>query len=737
MADFPRYPKKDFTSSMNLLGRDPAGSGQVLRVSGQSILDAAVDELVKSGAMVERIDTLTELLATDYDSGVYVITGGGSVLFDGNQSIYRVSDPGSGGTVMANGNEAVKLMDAVVKGTDPDQVPTNADLYVDSIEDLPPVVVGQQIRTAGYHSGATVGGLNPGKGIALGRHNGVTLFDPNRAAEIGTAAYYVNSGIDVPCWERVGISEINNSMAGFSESSSSSVNAAAWIAAITVADALKVPNTIDGGSFDCDKVVFAPSNRGLKVIGAGFDRTIINSKSVGDISFAILRADKFSDYVTVKDFTINGEIETRGGNAATRTLIQTNYSEIGYKAVGHSVSNTDIVGLVCDFSGQAEGRTDGGANYTLNSVRYRNNAIKSSGNAYINGVAGVSASNSLVSDDINTTLTANLSPTDTVIPVTNASSYEEYDRIEIGDFGGDIDVRTIVSISSNNITVDSGLTYSHSIGDEVKLPNVSNSFRGTVETGNIIVKDAIGFNLFDCYLEEAKIILRGRLENVNIFGVSSREVNPVILVDTVDRFSNISIKDNDCGFQVLINVENRASAINERLDLYNFPEIEISGSTRAQNKITLNNGEYFLTSIKVSRNFNLDATDRYQTMMEFSGFYISVAGSTTTDTGMQFHMDATTFGGFDGYSMDFTNTVRRATGGICGIQKVSGYGYTDGVFSASETTYLDEYPQGTAAGGRVDMNLSGDTARVTTRYLGETGSNVTEFVSSGIVTHMI
>jgi len=110
MAKFQNYPQKPFTPSANFLTRDPSGTGQVQRVKGQSILDAAVAEINSQGDIVHKADTLTELLAADYESGVYVVVGGSSTLFDSGRAIYRVSDPGSGGKVMANGNEAVKLI---------------------------------------------------------------------------------------------------------------------------------------------------------------------------------------------------------------------------------------------------------------------------------------------------------------------------------------------------------------------------------------------------------------------------------------------------------------------------------------------------------------------------------------------------------------------------------------------------------------------------------------------------
>lgn len=195
MARYPNYPKASFSASQNFLARDPAGSGQVVRVQGQSILDAAVQEILDRGDIVQAVDTLTEAKANDYESGIYVLTGGNTVTLDGGQAIYRVSDPGSGGIVMDNGNELVLLFVA--------NTPANIITPFDSIADLPEVNADYRVSVTGYHPSTTVGG-GEFVGNASARHDGVIYFDPDRSAEIGTAAYYVDSGVDVPCWERVG-----------------------------------------------------------------------------------------------------------------------------------------------------------------------------------------------------------------------------------------------------------------------------------------------------------------------------------------------------------------------------------------------------------------------------------------------------------------------------------------------------------------------------------------------------
>lgn len=121
MSRYPSYPRVPFSSTQNFLARDPNGSGGVVRVQGQDILNAAVQSLTNSGATVFSHDLLTEAATQDYSTGVYVIVGGGTALFDGQQNIYRVSNFGSGGTVMTNGNELVLLLNNL-----------NSDWYTDT-----------------------------------------------------------------------------------------------------------------------------------------------------------------------------------------------------------------------------------------------------------------------------------------------------------------------------------------------------------------------------------------------------------------------------------------------------------------------------------------------------------------------------------------------------------------------------------------------------------------------------
>lgn len=229
MATFSKYPKKAFSPSQNFLARDPASSGQVIRVQGQSIIDAAVADLVDKGAIVQAIDTLTAAIATDYQSGTYVLTGGGTLLFDGDQKIYRVSDPGFGGIVMANGNELVLMIGQGV-------------IQIDSVEDIAGFVVtteNQQLSMIGWHPDSDVGGgvLYWDSAALKSTHNGGTIFSPTVPWTTTTADYLNAVGETDPsgagCWVRVdGVLTVEM----FGANGTINSDRAAFIACATVAD---------------------------------------------------------------------------------------------------------------------------------------------------------------------------------------------------------------------------------------------------------------------------------------------------------------------------------------------------------------------------------------------------------------------------------------------------------------------------------------------------------------------
>ena len=167
MANINKYPLKDFSTSQKFLAGD--NTGTTVRVTGQSMLDANIESLKASGKVVNSIDTLTEAIAGNYQSGIYLLVGGGTVTLDGDQAIYRVSDAGSGGIVMANGNELVLLFVA--------NTPENIVTPIASVASLFGLtgVAGQQISVGEYNAGSNTGNFGAKYRADLARtvHDGV------------------------------------------------------------------------------------------------------------------------------------------------------------------------------------------------------------------------------------------------------------------------------------------------------------------------------------------------------------------------------------------------------------------------------------------------------------------------------------------------------------------------------------------------------------------------------------
>lgn len=111
-------------------------------------------------------------------------------------------------------DDALQVEQKSTFGTLKEQIATKGPVVksVASIPDLPPVVIGNKISVTGYYSGTEVGGGSMVGKVA--RHNGITNFDPDRVAEIGTAAYYVDSGADADCWVRTNISNGSSELGG-------------------------------------------------------------------------------------------------------------------------------------------------------------------------------------------------------------------------------------------------------------------------------------------------------------------------------------------------------------------------------------------------------------------------------------------------------------------------------------------------------------------------------------------
>ena len=195
MANINKYPLKDFSTSQKFLAGD--NTGTTVRVTGQSMLDANIESLKASGKVVNSIDTLTEAIAGNYQSGIYLLVGGGTVTLDGDQAIYRVSDAGSGGIVMANGNELVLLFSG----------PTVKSVAnVSSLFGLTGVA-GQQISVGEYNASSSVGSFAAKWRADLARtvHDGIRYHSPSRnLTSEGLTAYLVASTDAVlGVWENI------------------------------------------------------------------------------------------------------------------------------------------------------------------------------------------------------------------------------------------------------------------------------------------------------------------------------------------------------------------------------------------------------------------------------------------------------------------------------------------------------------------------------------------------------
>lgn len=499
--------------------------------------------------------------------------------------------------------------------------------------------------------------------------------------------------------------------------------------------------TFPAGNFDADFIDIDIDRRGVKVLGAGQDNTVITSKVASGPSLVVRRVDprdrsrdRLHDYIEIGDFTIDGDLVNRGASAATKCVVQANYCTNRIKSIGHLVSNMDVCGLVSKYQGHTEARSDG-VNFTDSSLRFRNNAIKASGRVYTNGHPDHPTSRAFVCDDGATETVGATSIGQTVITLLDASGIEQYDRVEVGD--SPTDVKWIVGKSGNDITLDSGLENARASGALVRLPVISNSFTGTIETGRVDIKNAIAFTMDATYQEESRVLLRGYLPGFTLSCGSNAQQSPAITIDNVDRRSSINLIGNTTSFSIVMNLFDRGGGQTTDLDLYNMPEIRIEGNTRAASRISINGVEF--NYINVTRNYDYDAGDRYQTDFEFSGLYTSAAALATV-TGLSLYMNASA-NGFDAYNFDLSSSCRRAGSANvrAGIMKRVGGVSTDGAINTPDTVKTaTSYTYSANNGNRVDVLFSGSATTATIRYLGEqSGGDTTKFVTRGVISHQL
>ena len=381
MANINKYPLKDFSTSQKFLAGD--NTGTTVRVSGQSMLDANIESLKASGKVVNSIDTLTEAIAGNYQSGIYLLVGGGTVTLDGDQAIYRVSDAGSGGIVMANGNELVLLFVA--------NTPANIVTPIADVSQLFGLtgVAGQQISVAGYQVGSIVGGgqMSWGSGI----HNGVTRFDPTRAwpnwavpAEV--TAWYLNTGLTVPVWERDNVTELTIEQAGalpsIADNSQAIKAALALFPLVTAGDGtfeigfnVPIPNqTILKGSgrnrtiikasaaFSGANVIRLGENTDLEVYGCRVEQMTIDANAASPVALNALYSNSINELSGPRDIHIKAGIETGilidDADTGSGAGSPKNWSIENYDIV---VGNPTLTsnGIVIDSAGHSQGIESG------------------------------------------------------------------------------------------------------------------------------------------------------------------------------------------------------------------------------------------------------------------------------------------------------------------------------------------------------------------------------------------
>lgn len=433
------------------------------------------------------------------------------------------------------------------------------------------------------------------------------------------------------------------------------------------------------GTYNIGAFTLDVDKRGFRFDGAGWDLTYLISTTSGISLQHVLidprnRArDREHYYQTVKGFTIDGNITGRGASASQRTVCSAHYANISYKSVGHILSNFDLCGLVIYWNGHAQGRSNGSV-ITTNCVRVRYNSIKLDG--YIGGSTG--GVNTLIHGPI-TTVASNASIGATQIVVSSAVGYSINDIIEIS--GTALDAKTITGMSGNTLTLDSGLIYSHSIGDTVRVPVCGTLVSGTLEVGQVQIGNSSATELHGIYSEESRLYLFGYIDGLEIHGCLIAQASPSVTIDSaIDRRSSIKIANNSDEFTVAVNIPERGTGlVNENIDLYNWPEVDIQQNPHSVQGIYVN-GRYIFKSIKTERFYDSSSTPNTITSFRFTGFPATQSSPGSTEI-LRFAQNSSLFG-YDGHTFNISASIRRANG-------LSGYLERKGQSSLIGTTISD------------------------------------------------
>lgn len=530
------------------------------------------------------------------------------------------------------------------------------------------------------------------------------------------------------------------SFASFGFGGNHTQNAAAVAEGNRVARANDFIHTLrfPAGTFYIAYFTLDVDRRGFTWDGAGWDATYLVSTSdnISMLHVIIDPRNRAKDmdhfYQTVKGFTIDGDISNKGATAAQRTVCAAHYSRIGYKSVGHRVSNVDICALEVRWFGHTQGRTNG-VTTTVNSLRVRYNSVKLDG--YIGG-----ASQSTVNTAIHgpsTTLSSAASVGASSITVSSATGLAVHDIIEIT--GGTMEAKVITAISGSTLTLDSALSYEHTNGGAVRVPVYGTSVTGTLEVGQIHVGNAAATSIHGVYSEGSRIYIYGFANGLEIHGNNIDESAPAITIDsTVDRNSVIRIVCNETAFPINVNIKDRTSgAAGDIIDLYNFPELDIQQNTRAQHSILVN-GIYAFKSLKVERFYDTELNDRAFTSFKFTGFSVTQPVASAREV-LRFAQDVA-LRGYDGHSYSISATIRRNTGLSGLIERKGQTSNIGGVISdttAAASRTLSNYEFFDATNG-MDILFGSNTTRMGLVIKGEpSGGQTIKAIISGEIINII
>jgi len=104
MSTINSYPVRSFAENQKFFVYDPASQTSSL------VTGADIKQSIQAGeSAVVATSTFKALKTESYKVGTIVQTSGGEAIADESNGLYVIQPPGSGGTVIFNGNEAVKL----------------------------------------------------------------------------------------------------------------------------------------------------------------------------------------------------------------------------------------------------------------------------------------------------------------------------------------------------------------------------------------------------------------------------------------------------------------------------------------------------------------------------------------------------------------------------------------------------------------------------------------------------